>query len=57
MNILQVKEILPSHQSRVIEQAKFTYSPLGRAYKKQIQTIEDQTIKQVEASKAFKRGK
>ena len=25
------KEILPSDQSRVIEQAKFTYSPLGKA--------------------------
>ena len=24
------KEILPSDQSRVIEQAKFTYSPLGK---------------------------
>ena len=33
MNILQVKkEILPSDQSRTIEQANFTYSPLGNAF-------------------------
>ena len=28
-------EILPSDQSRIIEQANFTYSPLGKALKKQ----------------------
>ena len=28
------EEILPSDQSRVIEQAKFTYSPLGKAFEK-----------------------
>ena len=28
------EEILPSDQSRIIEQAKFTYSPLGKAFKK-----------------------
>ena len=27
------EEILPSDQRKVIEQAKFTYSPLGRALK------------------------
>ena len=27
------EEILPSNQKQIIEQAKFTYSPLGRAYK------------------------
>ena len=42
------EEILPSDQSRIIEQAKFTYSPLGNAFEKQIITIEDQGIKQVE---------
>ena len=36
------KEILPSDQSRIIEQAKFTYSPLGKAFKKQIKTIQEQ---------------
>ena len=34
--------ILPSDQSRIIEQAKFTYSPLGKAFEKQIKIIEDQ---------------
>ena len=29
------EEILPSDQSRIIEQAKFTYSPLGKAFDKQ----------------------
>ena len=36
------KEILPSNQKQIIEQAKFTYSPLGKAFEKQIKTIEDQ---------------
>ena len=31
------EEILPSDQRRVIEQAKFTYSPLGKALEKQKQ--------------------
>ena len=34
-------EIFPSDQTRIIEQAKFTYSPLGKAFEKQIKTIED----------------
>ena len=48
------EEILPSDQSRIIEQAKFSYSALGKAFEKQIKTIEDQEIKQVEALKALK---
>ena len=28
------EEILPSDQSRIIEQARFTYSPLGKAFEK-----------------------
>ena len=28
------EEILPSDQSRIIEKAKFTYSPLGKAFEK-----------------------
>ena len=39
------EEILPSHQQRIIEQAKFTYSPLGKAFEKQTKTIEDQGAK------------
>ena len=30
------EEILPSDQGRIIEQAKFTYSPLGKTFEKQI---------------------
>ena len=36
------KEILPSNQQQIIEQAKFTYSPLEKAFEKQIKTIENQ---------------
>ena len=36
------EETLPSNQSRIIEQTKFAYSPLGKAFEKQIKTIEDQ---------------
>ena len=42
-------EILPSNQQQVIEQAKFTYSPLGKSFQKQTKTIEDQGKKQVDA--------
>ena len=40
------EDILPSNQQQIIEQAKFTYSPLGKAFEKQIKTIEDQGEKQ-----------
>ena len=43
------EEILPPNQQQIIQQAKFTYSPLGKAFKKQIKTIEDQGEKQVKA--------
>ena len=33
------EDILPSNQQQIIEQAKFTYSPLGKAFKKQVKTI------------------
>ena len=39
---LEDKEILSSAQRRVIERAKFLYSRLGKALKKQIKAIEDQ---------------
>ena len=38
---------MPSDQSRIIEQAKFTYSALEKGFEKQIKAIEDQGIKQV----------
>ena len=34
------EEILSNDQSEIIEQAKFTYSFLGKAFEKQIKTIE-----------------
>ena len=48
------EEILPSDQSRTIEQAKFRYSPLGKAFDKEIKTIEKQGKKQVEALEVLK---
>ena len=48
------EEILPSNQKQIIEQAKCTYSPSGKAFEKQIKTTEDQGQKQVEALKDLK---
>ena len=45
------EEILPSNQKQIIEEAKFTYYPLGKAFEKQIKTIEDQGKKQNQALK------
>ena len=36
------EEILPPDQRKMIEQAKFAYSPLGKAFEKQTKTIEEQ---------------
>ena len=43
------EEILLSNQQQIIQQAKFPYSPLGKAFEKQIKTIENQGKKQVKA--------
>ena len=43
------EEILPSDQSRIIEQVKFEYPPLGKTFEKQIKTIEEQGEKQIKA--------
>ena len=43
------EDIFPSNQQQIIEQTKFTYSPLGKAFEKQIKTIEDQGEKQIKA--------
>ena len=43
------EEILPSNQQQIIEQAKFTYSLLGKAFEKQTKTTEDQGEKQTKA--------
>ena len=44
---LSGEEILPSDQSRIIEQAMFTYSPLGKAFEKETKTIKGQGEKQI----------
>ena len=33
------EEILPPNQQQIIQRAKFNYSPLGKAFEKQINTI------------------
>ena len=33
------EEILPSNQQQIIQQAKFNYSPLGKALEKQVQLL------------------
>lgn len=37
---LTSKDILLSDQSRIMEQAKFTFSPFGKTFEKQTKTIE-----------------
>ena len=48
------EDILPSNQQQIIEQSKFIYSPLGKAFDKQIKAIEDQGKKQVDALNTLK---
>ena len=48
------EEILPSNKQEIIEQVKFEYSPLGKAFEKQVKTIEDQGKKQIEALENLK---
>ena len=48
------EDILPSNQQQIIEQTKFTYPSLGKAYDKQIKTIEDRGKKQVDALEKLK---
>ena len=43
------EETLPSNQKQMMEQAKFTYSPLGKAFEKHIKAIEYQGEKQIKA--------
>ena len=43
------EEILPSNKQQIIEQAKFTYFPLRKAFQKPTKTIEDQGEKQIKA--------
>ena len=48
------EDILASNQQQIIEQTKFTYSPLGKAFDKQIKTIEEKEKKQVDALEHLK---
>ena len=38
---------MPSNQQQIIQEAKFSYSPLGKAFEKQIKTIKDQGEQEV----------
>ena len=46
---LTEEEMLASNQRQIIEQAKFTYSPLGTAFEKQKKTIEEEGKKHIDA--------
>ena len=47
------ENILPSNQQQIIEQTKFTYSPLGKAFEKK-KTIEGKCQKQIDALENLK---
>ena len=42
MKYVTGEDILPSNQQQIIEQARFTYSLLGKAFEKQTKTMKDQ---------------
>ena len=46
---------MPSNQRQIIEQAKFAYFPLGKAFEKQTKTIEYQGEKQIKAIEGDKK--
>ena len=48
------EDILPSNQQQITEEARFAYSPLVKAFEKQINTIEDQAQKQIDALENLK---
>ena len=48
------EDTLPSNQQQIIEQAKFAYSPLGKAFEKQIKAMEAQGEKQFDALENLK---
>ena len=54
MDILPVKIYYHLINNKYQRLAKFTYSPLGKAFEKEIKTIEDQGKKQVEVLKDLK---
>ena len=48
------EDMLPSNKQQINEQAKFTYSPLGKDFEKQTNIIEDQGENQLHALKSLK---
>ena len=48
------EDILPANQQQIIEPTKFTYSPLGKAFNKQIKTTEDHGKKHADALENLK---
>ena len=52
-NIGTVEAILPCNHSQMAEQAKYTYSRLGKAFEKQTKTIKGQGFK-IQSFKSFK---
>ena len=48
------EDMLPSNQEQIIKQARLTYSPLEKAFEKQIKTIEDQGKEQVKVLNTLK---
>ena len=48
------EDILPFNQQQIMEQRKFTYFLLGKAFDRQIKTIEDHGKKQIETLKNLK---
>ena len=49
MNILLMKKYYHIIKKKIIEKAKFTYSPPGKAFEKQIKAIQDQGQQQIKA--------
>ena len=47
MNILQVRKYYHLTGKKIIEQAKFAYSHLGKTFENQIKSIKDQGEKQI----------
>ena len=43
------EEMLPPNKIRVLEHAKFSYAPWGKAFEKQIKTVSDQGRKQLKS--------
>ena len=54
LKYLTGEDILPSNQQQIIEQARFTYSPLVKAFEKQTKIIEDKEQKQIDAIESLK---